>query len=193
MNSDLEQKLYIKYPKLFKERNLPPAHTCMSFGLECSDGWYNIIDRMCFVIQNYIDQRRASISSIKRFNRALKAAVNGNDKSLRSFYSKSGYKEEKLDEIVNTTIKRNLPRESINNEDSPKQLMYTQIKEKFGALRVYSSGGDAYCSGIIGMAESMSRSVCERCGNPGKLSGTSWLRTICDKCEQQRTTSTADS
>ena len=63
-------------------------------------------------------------------------------------------------------------------------VMATQVKEKFGALRFYYSGGDDYIDGLIDMAEKMSTSICEKCGNPGKVTGTGWLKTLCPECEE---------
>lgn len=44
-----------------------------------------------------------------------------------------------------------------------------QIKEKFGTLRFYYSGGDAYIESIVSFAEAMSARTCERTGRPGYL------------------------
>ena len=36
MNTELTEKLYTKYPNLFKQRTLPETDSLMCFGLECS-------------------------------------------------------------------------------------------------------------------------------------------------------------
>jgi hypothetical protein len=59
------------------------------------------------------------------------------------------------------------------------QLVAEQVKEKFGTLRFYTSGGDRLIDGMIWFAESMSGSTCEECGNKGKRSNTGWIRTLC--------------
>lgn len=56
MNDKLEKKLVKKYPKILSEYRGNPNHTCMAFGLECGDGWYNIIDFLLNRIQTYIDR-----------------------------------------------------------------------------------------------------------------------------------------
>ena len=48
------------------------------------------------------------------------------------------------------------------------QVTVNQIKEKFGGLRFYYSGGDEYISGLVSMAESWAGHSCETCGAPGK-------------------------
>lgn len=59
-------------------------------------------------------------------------------------------------------------------------LKFVQIKEKFGGLRVYSSGGDGYCDGVVDMAESMSFRTCERCGNPSSKHHKG-LKALCER------------
>ncbi len=60
--------------------------------------------------------------------------------------------------------------------------MAVQVKEKFGGLRFYYSGGDSsYIRGVVDMAEQMSYRTCEVCGAPGKSNGGPYVRTLCDK------------
>jgi hypothetical protein len=60
-------------------------------------------------------------------------------------------------------------------------VTFDQIKEKFGGLRIYFSGGDDYVSGVIGMAEDMSYKLCEVCGNKGNANKSGWIATLCDE------------
>lgn len=61
------------------------------------------------------------------------------------------------------------------------QVIAQQIKEKFGTLRFYTTGGDSYIYGAIQMADTMSEHICEECGNAGKRRPGSWIRTLCDQ------------
>lgn len=47
MNRELEAKLVKKYPEIFKNIYGDPKQTCMCFGIECGDGWYDLLDRTC--------------------------------------------------------------------------------------------------------------------------------------------------
>jgi len=47
VNTELEQKLFAKYPKIFRDANKSPQESCMAFGLEVGDGWYDLIDVLC--------------------------------------------------------------------------------------------------------------------------------------------------
>ncbi len=60
------------------------------------------------------------------------------------------------------------------------QVTLDQVKEKFGTLSFYYTGGDDYIRGMVRMAESMSGTVCEECGAPGKRRGSGWIYTACD-------------
>jgi hypothetical protein len=61
---------------------------------------------------------------------------------------------------------------------------FSQIKEKYGTLRLYHEGGDSYCQGVISMAEAMSAMTCERCGCRGKLNDIGWISTLCEGCRK---------
>jgi hypothetical protein len=64
-------------------------------------------------------------------------------------------------------------------EEVVPQVTLDQVKEKFGTLRFYYSGGDDVVSGMVRMAESMSGVTCETCGKPGTSTGGSWIKTAC--------------
>lgn len=59
----------------------------------------------------------------------------------------------------------------------------TQVKEKFGGLRIYLSypaGTDTSApEALVDKAEADSEHVCEQCGKPGTTGGTYWLKTLC--------------
>lgn len=75
-----------------------------------------------------------------------------------------------------------------NHEKRPvvPQVVVSQIKEKFGGLRFYYDGGDDEISGMVRMAESWADHSCEECGAPGKSRNGGWIKTLCDKHEEER-------
>ena len=44
MNEELELQLIAKYPDILKLYKEPISETCMGWGMECDDGWYNLLD-----------------------------------------------------------------------------------------------------------------------------------------------------
>ena len=80
-------------------------------------------------------------------------------------------------------LEKNKP-EELQNLPEYFPVKFDQIKEKFGGLRIYFSGGDDYVEGVVGMAEEYSYKVCEKCGNSGKPNDTGWITTLCDNCRK---------
>jgi hypothetical protein len=77
--------------------------------------------------------------------------------------------------------------EHLNKDGGNRKVIIAQIKEKFGGLRYYTDGYiDEQMDGMIDFAESLSYTICEECGAPGKLRGGGWMRTLCDKHEEER-------
>lgn len=63
-------------------------------------------------------------------------------------------------------------------------VKFDQVKEKFGSLRVYFSGGDEYVRGLVSMAEAISYHTCEVCGNSGEANKKGWIKVLCKECEK---------
>lgn len=63
------------------------------------------------------------------------------------------------------------------------QVKCVQMKEKWGGLRFYTSGGDEATQGMIRMAAYICRQMCESCGtreNIGRTDG--WVSICCKPC-----------
>ena len=75
------------------------------------------------------------------------------------------------------------------------KMPVAQIKEKFGELRVYldeqkidHESERAFLKSVedrLGQAATESYTVCQHCGEPGKLRGGRWLRVLCDDCDRK--------
>jgi len=64
----------------------------------------------------------------------------------------------------------------------PKRTLVLQVKEKFGGLRFYIGYGSKRTFDLIDKAEHDSYTICEVCGEPGKLrEDLGWILTLCDK------------
>jgi len=51
MDSQLENKLYQRFPHIYREKNAPLESSKMGWGFQCEDGWYKIIYEMSRKIQ----------------------------------------------------------------------------------------------------------------------------------------------
>lgn len=177
MNIELDEKLVEKYPKIFRDRHASMQVTAMCWGFDCGDGWYNILDALCCQIQHHIDWKRGQRARALKYNRVLARALKGDKAGLIKYFTYGDSPTEKTYENVEFEIKRNQPRQV---PEVPNQVIASQVKEKFGSLSFYYTGGGDYVRGLVTMAESMSSRTCERCGNLGKRRGNGWLYTACD-------------
>jgi hypothetical protein len=65
-------------------------------------------------------------------------------------------------------------------------VVFVQVKEKFGTLRIYYNGGDEYTAGVIDMASSLSAITCENCGERGTMQKGGWLYVACPACVRKQ-------
>jgi hypothetical protein len=126
MKQELDELLCAKYPKLMANRHKTMQETCMYWGFECGDGWFNILDQLMANIQHHIDWKERQGLGVS-------------------------------------------------------QVTVDQVKEKFGTLSFYYTGGDEYISGLVDMASSISGVTCEVCGKPGKQNDGGWIKTRCEE------------
>ena len=143
MDEELQNQLYEKYPDLFSNRNKGRMESCMYWGIECNNGWYELLASVCW----RVSQHEKNIEDRKR-------------------------------------ILADQP-EKIKAELEYFPVKFDQVKEKYGGLRIYFSGGDDYVDGIVSMAEEYSYKVCEVCGNTGKPNKGGWITTLCESCREK--------
>jgi hypothetical protein len=157
MKRELDEALCAKYPLIFKDRNADMRTTAMCWGLECGDGWYNIIDVLCGLLTS--EYRGAK----NRYDHFVEVGAGG------ILYGTKTVTQEAIDEA-----KAKL------DEETLKVPVAVQVKEKFGGLRFYVQAATKEHYNYISFAESMSYRTCEECGAPGKTYTDGWHRTMCD-------------
>jgi hypothetical protein len=132
--------------------------TAMCWGLECGDGWYNIIDVLCGLLTSDYRQAQSRYDFIK--DKVDQPQWEGSKKIIT---------QEQIDEA-----KAKL------DEETLKVPVAVQVKEKFGGLRFYVQAATDKHYQYITFAESMSYHTCEECGAPGKTYTDGWHTTLCD-------------
>jgi hypothetical protein len=181
MREELDKKLCEKYPKIFRDRNSPMTHTAMCWGFDHGDGWYNIIDGLCAVIENHIWNNQRHVESATKDLKYREMAAAGNWSFLDNLYGESTKdwlaKDDNLEQTKQQYLRK--PSNWTQNVKTVPEVVATQVKEKYGTLRFYYNGGDEYISGAVSMAEYMSARTCEVCGSAGKTLGGGWIRTLC--------------
>lgn len=134
MLSSLENALCRKYPKIFVHLHNGSKDPISEFGIECPDGWYELIDELCSCIQTHVD-----------------------------------WKTRDLDP----------------DESEQAQVVFKQVKQAHGYLRIYAEGIDDAVRGMISFAGSMSQYFCENCGGRGCQIHAETVRVLCDNCHEE--------
>lgn len=75
MSPELDKQLCEKYPKIFKNRHGDPKETCMCWGIECGDGWYDLIDNLCRNLQWNTDKNNYVTNGIERYPQVVASQV----------------------------------------------------------------------------------------------------------------------
>lgn len=170
MNTEHSKALVDKHSEFFeylKEHKGPIIP--IQFGFECGDGWFTILDELMASIQNHIKNENSN-----RDHR-LKHKF---PKFLQKCYCQIHWKRKKLKKFIWWIIER-FPR---GVEHIP-PIQITQVKEKFGGLCFYFTGGDDYILGMVSLAENLSYRTCELCGSTNDVGMTQgWLRAVCKSC-----------
>lgn len=177
MKTELQEKLFSKYPKIFGDRTKPMTETCMCWGLEVGDGWYDLIDVLCEAL-TYTYSTSLQIDEEDGKRLGIKPYV----------YPKNGETSYYF------------------NVEMP-QVKASQVKEKYGTLRFYHylqydepflslleskkypelqkivDRFSNYVDGIIHFAEIASGRTCEETGQSGELHSSGgtrsgWLKTL---------------
>lgn len=198
MTKELEDALYKDFPELFQEVELDMTQTCMCWGLECGDGWEPVVRNMCKMLsakvrQKSIIRRKPPFPYAFKLQALLASKTRGlcrwlEKKLDKPFWSLSVPEPQRYEQFPGWGVK------------------FTQIKQKFGLLRVYhtvypkfeekdvknftlesiEAAHERFCgyvNGLIDAAEYMSGQTCEKDGTPGKLYTQGWWHTSCDACE----------
>jgi hypothetical protein len=201
MNKELQDKLFAKYPKIFRQKDLSMQETCMCWGISVGDGWYNLLDQLCGSIQSRVDNPRDlpkyrfvteilnwPIAKINNGLYRLNRWCNGEFKRKIGckVYKQGEYEKRRAKWLVNLANK--LPHVPyLWKKGFVYQVEATQVKEKFGGLRFYYSGGNDEISAIISFAEQLCDNICEECGRFDDTVGTTsgWITTICKECVEK--------
>jgi len=174
MNDELDEYLCKVYPKMMVNRDKPMTETAMCWGFECGDGWFQILNQLMGNIQHHIDWKERQREVANKFNQMAEQLKAGDstlfDKEYKDMIDQE-YKEKRKQELID--------RFPIAIPEPIPQVTLDQVKEKFGTLRFYYSGGDDYIRGLVSMAESMSGVTCETCGKPGTQTPGGWIKTVC--------------
>lgn len=176
MNIKLQKQLEKKYPSvLFTKKGADADCPYDQRGIECGDGWFDLIDNVCNLIHNrnqhtpYIEK-----NGIKKWYRdciyypyIYKLAI----------YTLPFKAYHRFQAIFNPIVKW-VPDNKFH------KTRIVRIKEKFGGLRIYLNNGNEYAYGAVDIALNLSYHICEECGTTENVTVNSkgWIKAYCKSC-----------
>ena len=178
MKPELDKQLCEKYPKIFKNRNASQIESCMYWGIDVSDGWYDIIDALCqaatytystSMMIDEADGKRLSIApysytNITTYHFNIKPPQLVADQVKEKFGTLRFYYHTELEE----------------------KMSYLKETGKYPELDKILERYYNYFDGIVHFAETLSERTCEVTGLKGEMhvtggGGSGWYKTL--NCE----------
>ena len=168
MKKELDEQLCSTFPLLYADRHASMKATCLCWGFDCGDGWFNLIYDLSTKLEKII----ASTSDCGYCECGDKKDehIDGWSSCRRII---EGTKWQKSEQAFKCECQ-------LYHAQKPKA---SQVKEKFGELRFYMTNYDDEIDRFIEEAEDLSAITCEECGKSGTLRKINhWLYTRCDAC-----------
>ena len=172
MREELEIELVKKYPDIFRFHGGDPKETCMAWGCEHDDGWYDLLDNLC-----------GYITSTCRGNMVVQ---------YKKDYVKTD--EEKKAEQETGLKNAHIPAPKFRFLQVKEKFaglriyfdMYHDIPEEELAKyddEDYNKQSDRYWRDVdsaVNFTEYLSHKTCEVCGKKGKVYRSGWWKTLCE-------------
>ena len=163
------QSLIKKYPLIFKQHSLPMSQTAMCWGISCGQGWFELIDNLCDILQFYIDKNgypQIEATQVKeKFGRLCFYYISI-PKVKESIFKLYGFKY-----ILNQYYWGY----------SRGVLKLGFIGIKFFDENLFRQQGVQ--EGVISVFEQLSMQTCEKCGKMDGVKHTKgWVTSLCPEC-----------
>jgi len=171
MNSELQKKLFDKYPKIFGDRSKPMTETCMCWGLEVGDGWYSLIDVLCEALTY-------------TYSTSVKVDEEDGKRLGIEPYSGSYYFMVEPPQVIATQVKEKYGTlRFYYREEYSKEIMSLVEAGKYPDLQNIIDRYSNYIDGVVHFAEIASGRTCEETGTDGEIhssggSRAGWLKTL---------------
>lgn len=163
MNRHYENYLFKKYEPLYRQHKLPMTQTCMCWGVETGDGWFEIINTLSkSLCAGWLEAKENYDKIVGREGQLRYPSYDGETNFNWRITA------EKIQEA-----------KTLLDEELEKVPVAVQVKEKFGSLRFYVYNATDEHHSLIAFAERLSARTCEVCGKPGKINKCGWLSCRC--------------
>lgn len=189
---NFDKRMFEAYPELFYKNDKGEAY--VPCGLYCPEGWQPVVEELFGLMDSYVTKSSTIVKNpkTKLFYKVYRTIWTPILRRLKKYfdpykgiegvkfgnaisYLRQHQEAAKLTKNYAITQKLNAFDWSLR-KDRPEYIglpiepvYIDQVKEKFGELRIYISGGDKKIEGMISFAERLSNKTCEMTGDKGVL------------------------
>jgi len=216
VNNELTQRLVKRFPILYQDYRSPMTQTCMCWGFDHGDGWFEIIWQLSLAIEeelhySWMRERgyllKKSLS--RRWNRfiyTISPITHDKRKQEGAGTTEDPYRwvvieEAERDWLARLTSGLFSQERSRHYGSKIATLQHLGFKAfvhhpytGFAVVQVKEKYGTLrfYCPATptidkyIRLAERLSAVTCEDCGKPGQANESGWISTLCGECRNTR-------
>jgi hypothetical protein len=65
MNAELTKRLYERFPDLYRQHDLPMSQTCMCWGFDVEDGWFDLVWMLSLALEDESKQSGVKIEAVQ--------------------------------------------------------------------------------------------------------------------------------
>jgi hypothetical protein len=173
VRKELDEKLTQEHPTLFGDRFADMRTTCMCWGFDVGDGWYDLLKEAADKLEPLCKAEYDKYAPLeKSWYKYIRNPMGWIARRAQPLFSP-------LYKAVNFLLP-NVYGSPLHWYGGPPRA--SQVKEKYGTLRFYMTHATEEMYAITDKAERQSSKTCEECGKPGKIRGRGWLYTRCSAC-----------
>lgn len=146
MSPEKQEILFARYPGIFRDRTKPMTESCMHWGIEVGDGWFDLLNALCEAIN-------------KPYSGSVRAVEDGSDEGF----------EYEFPQVVADQVKekygtlRFYSHLDLGPEWDDRRARFPKT------VATLMARFSAYVDGAIGMAEALSARTCESTGELAEM------------------------
>lgn len=172
MKKELEEQLVKLHPQILRDYGGDMRNTCMTWGMMCGDGWYDLLNDLMQTIDDLVAGKNIVVIADQ-----IKEKFGG----LRFYY------HIEMDDDIFDTIGDKLRTFMYDRKWGIQYNKILDFKRKYLWRSFREKIRDA-----VNHAEHLSYEICETCGKPGDYRYGGWAIVLCDKCENNKEINCSD-
>ena len=95
MKQELQDRIFNRFEQMFRKKDLDMSQTCMCWGIDCGNGWFDLIWELCEKIEPLVDKEFA-VEQVKEKFGTLRFYTNAATREVHDIISGYERKSENI-------------------------------------------------------------------------------------------------